>query len=392
MADSDSFSVRSFKGSSSANRQTVTGARGAMAISSVYRCVKFVADSVASLRLEVLRKYDDHFTPDETTPLSYLLAVEPSPEISAYDFWFQTVAQLLLQGNAYIYPVFYRGDLERLILCKPNAVTYNERSDLYTINDTVNNLFVTVTSAEIIHIRGINPGGGAGLSVLAYARQAFDTAATADAEALDRFSTGGRVRAFLTPTGSMPLYGDDSSEERARMEQQVSESLDGGNAITLLPRDYSITQIPISSADMQFLQMREFSVLEICRFFGVHPSYLYHGSAGNYKSADLATDAYLTNTLNPLLLKIENELQRKLIGVKKSCKMRFRFNRNDRYSCNPSARADYYNKMLGAGVLTPNDCRHMEGLPCVEGGDKTYISANLKPLIEDEEKDILPGE
>lgn len=50
---------------------------------------------------------------------------------------------------------------------------------------------------------------------------------------------------------------------------------------------------------MQFLESRKFTVRELCRFFGVHPSFVFDDTSNNYKSAEMANVAFLSNTLNP---------------------------------------------------------------------------------------------
>lgn len=141
-------------------------------------------------------------------------------------------------------------------------------------------------------------------------------------------------------------------------------------------------QMSLSSVDMQFLESRKFEVREICRFFRVHPSLVFDDTSNNYKSAEMANSAFLSDTLNPILRKIENEFLRKLVAPSLSMKRKFMFNREDLLICDLESKADYQTKTIAAGVMTVNEWRRKENKEPVAGGDKVYLSANLKSIDE----------
>ena len=131
---------------------------------------------------------------------------------------------------------------------------------------------------------------------------------------------------------------------------------------------------------MQFLESRKFTVREICRFFGVHPSYVFDDTSTNYKSAEMSNVAFLSSTLNPILKRIEAEFTRKLIPRSLCCKRKFLFDRKGIYSLDLTTLANYQAKTIQNGIYTVNDWRRIENQPEVEGGDTVYMSTNLAPL------------
>ena len=88
----------------------------------------------------------------------------------------------------------------------------------------------------------------------------------------------------------------------------------------------------------------------------------------------------MTDTLFPLINKIETELTVKLIPNKMLGDFRIKFDLDDYYIGDMSTKADYYTKMIAAGVLTPNEVRMREGHTPVEGGDSAFISCNVAPI------------
>jgi HK97 family phage portal protein len=131
---------------------------------------------------------------------------------------------------------------------------------------------------------------------------------------------------------------------------------------------------------MQFLESRKFTVREICRFFGVHPSFVFDDTSNNYKSAEMANVAFLNNTLNPILRKIEAELLRKLVAPTLATKRKFEFNRQSLYACDLESRGKYWKQVIETGLYTVNELRREENKPDVEGGDTVLVSANLKSI------------
>ena len=150
----------------------------------------------------------------------------------------------------------------------------------------------------------------------------------------------------------------------------------------MLEEGMKYQQIGIPPEEAQFLETRKFTVREICRFFGVHPSFVFDDTSNNYKSAEMANVAFLSNTLNPILRKIENELHRKLVAPTLCCKRRFEFDRRDLYACDLDSKVKYQTSTIAAGIYTVNEWRQAENKEPVKGGDLVLVSANLKSIKE----------
>lgn len=356
----------------------------ALSIATVYRCVNLLCDSVAVLPCQYMRLKDGIFVPDLNSRLHYLLTVQPDSAMSAYDFWRQVVQSLLLEGNAYIVPVYNTASLEieRLVLCGRGTVSHDTSNDLYTVNDVLNGVSGTFTEEEIVHIKGMSVDGKSGVSVLTYARLTSQIATTGDQETLNRFANGGNVRGIVSNDTSVRGFGEYQDEQLTKTAEDIDARFQKGERIVSLPGQVDFKQLSLSSTDMQFLESRKFTVREICRFFGVHPSFVFDDTSNNYKSAEMANVAFLNNTLNPILRKIECELLRKLVAPSLAGKRRFMFNRQSLYACDLESRAKYWQQVIAAGLYTVNELRREENKPEVEGGDKVLVSANLKPIDE----------
>lgn len=362
----------------------LTSAGTELQIATVYRCVNLLADSVANLPIQYMRLKGDIFAEDRASRLHYVLNVQPCSYMSAVDFWRQVVQYLLLNGNAYIVPVYdlVAMDISELKLVSPTSVSHDTYNNKYTITDVKAGVSLTLDESEIIHIKNYTKDGKNGLSTLSFARTTLDITSTGDKETLNRFANGGNVRGIVSNDTSVRGFGEYQDKELEKTATDLDGRFRNGERIVSLPGQVQFSPISLSSTDMQFLETRKFSVREICRFFGVHPSFVFDDTSNNYKSAEMANVAFLSNTLNPILRKIENELHRKLVAPTLCCKRKFQFDRRGLYACDLESRIKYQAQTIAAGIYTVNEWRREENKPPIEGGDTVLVSANLKGITE----------
>lgn len=369
----------------------------ALAVGAVYRCVKLLSESVANLQVQSLKRRGEIFVEETGGQLWYLLNIEPDIALSAFDMWRQATVNVLLDGNAYIIPVYNPAsmELDRLALCGRGSVSHDTISDTYYISDNVNGIFGTFREDEVIHWKGMtttDPKNG--VSVLEYARTTTRIATTGDRETLNRFANGGTVKGLVSNDRSVKGFGEyqDRQLEETAKDLNYRYNVNGEN-IVASPGQVAFTQISMSSVDMQFLESRKFTVRDICRFFGVHPSFVFDDTSNNYKSAEQANVAFLSHTLNPLLRGIEVELNRKLIPKGLSHKRRIQFDRRGIYACDLEGQMKYRGLLLQTGTSV-NELRLMDNRTPVDGGDRVFISQNLRGIDENPSANapVEPGE
>lgn len=380
---SDRGNMPSSAGVTTGGVKVILGGReGAMQVATAYRCVQVLSDSVAGLRLQYMRRKDGIYQEDEGSVFHYLLSVQPQPEMSVFDFWHSVVSRMLLEGNAYIFPRRVGGEITDLVLCGSGSVAHDVINNKYVISDTYNGVWGTFGEEDIIHLYLHSRDGRNGESVLSYARRTLGIAGAGDEETANRFVNGGNVMGLITNDHGLNPLGEYADEQLVDAASDVDSRFRNGEHIVSLPGQVDFKQISLSSTDMQFLESRKFTVREICRFFGVHPSFVFDDTSNNYKSAEMANVAFLSMTLDPILKRIEAEFNRKLVARKDCCKKVFRFDRKGIYSLDLETLVDYQTKTIAAGIYTVNDWRKIENQPRVEGGDEVMVSANLKSIKE----------
>ena len=380
---------------------SVTNPTLAQKISVVYSCVDILSTTVAKLPMEYKRRKfgSDIFVDYIESPLYHLLLRRPSKWHTAYAFWVKVVKQMLLKGNAYAYIKRAGGEISEIILLDPSAVSYDEYSRLYYVNDSLHNVAGIFPPEDILHFANIDESGNvAGKSTIAYAGEVLSIQATADKETKKRFGTGGKIKALFANDSSVKGFGSYTDEALAEGAADIENRLKSGDDIIPVPGDGKLLPLSMSSSDMEMLSNKKFGIREICRFFRVPPSKVYDDYSHAYNAGETAAVEFLVDSIDPILTQIEQELEYKLLSDNFFVTQHFKFlfDREKMFTVNSVTEADYIAKMIANGVYTVNDVRKKRNMLPVEGGDVALISCNVAPLtsskITGEEKSGQPQE
>ena len=359
----------------------------AMKIAAVFRAVNIISSGLATLKIEYKRKdrAKGYFKIDNGkagSKLNYLLSVRPNSRLNAYEFKKNLVSQILLQGNAYVLPVKnILGEVEALFLLTPGSVAHDIYSNTYQIADPVNMISTVVGADEILHFKNVSSDGGyTGLSTVSYAALTLGIAATSDNETLKRFATGGRFKAILKNNTSTKGWGEYQDEQLKAHGEDLQEAISRGDDILAVKGDVEVSPLSMSSADMQFLESRKFTIREIARFFNVPPSKLMDDTNSNYKTAELSNVDFYSEALKPLVEAIISEFSAKLLNEWNFQEYKFRFDLSSIYTLDLDSKAKWDKSRLENGVASVNDLRRESDIEPIEKGDDVYLSVNFAPL------------
>ena len=143
----------------------------------------------------------------------------------------------------------------------------------------------------------------------------------------------------------------------------------------------SYQPISVNPADSQLLESRQFNVVEIARFFNVPPTMLFDLSNSNYNTSEAMMLNFLQQTLQPILVKIEEEFNLKLFGDVDT-NIEVRFDTSQLLRTDKTALADYYQKLYNIGVMSINEIRKEIDMTQMSDGDTHFVAANLLSVKE----------
>lgn len=354
------------------------GTSKAMLLSTVYRCVEVISDSVAQLPLEPYKIDADGYRLKFTSHPSYrILNKEPNNRMTRFTFIKTLVVSTLLKGNGFAY-------IERDN--KGNAIALHYiPSELVTIIPpttigenvmyNVTGLSNSVESCNMIHILNFSYDGITGISTLSHAKNTLGLAMDSESHASGFFKGGANLAGILTVQST--LTSKQKQDLKTSWQTAFSPTTGQPNGVAVLEGNMEFKPITVNPSDAQLLETREFNVIDICRFFGVSPVKAFDLSKSSYNTVEATNLSFLTDTLSPLLEKIELEFERKIYKPSEKESIDVRFDTSRLLRADKQSLANYYSTLFNIGVVSLNEIRKELDLASVEGGDNHFVQVNL---------------
>lgn len=348
----------------------------ALQISSVYACVELLAQTLSTLPLFVYReRADGGREPDKTGRLWYLLHERPNAWMTPCEFISAMVVNRMLRGNAY---VLIERDSDGLpialipLSADQMEVSIIEGGEVYTYYQ--DGKISAIAPENIIHWKGLG-NGFMGLSKLEYMRASTNEAISAQSNANSLFGKGSKPSGVLQTDSKL-----NEDQVKALMRRFQTNMTSSGGGLIIVDRGLKYTQMSLSPADAQLLQTRQFTVEEICRWFGV-PGVLVGSNAQTTWGSGIQQiiEGFHKFTIGPLCKQLEQAFERSLLSVNDT-DLTIEFKLDGFLRTSPEARAQYYSTMSQNGVMSRNEIRKLENLPPVDGGDELTAQSNLVPL------------
>ena len=363
---------------------SVKSAEQAMKISTALRCTDILSGTIASLPLQIKRRQPaGNYLVDEDNELHYLLTKKASRRLNSYDMVCNAVIQIVNRGNAYILIKRILGDVSELVLCSNDSVTYDKYRDVYVISDYVNCVYGTYKPDDVIHLKNKSLDGGyTGVSNITYGSTILSVSASADNQSLRGFQNNAQLKGIVSgvkaDTRGFSALSDSQTED---VSKRINRQLEDGENVISVNGDMQFHQLSITPVDQQLILQKEFGVFEICRLYGVHPDKSFAGQSANYKASEMSQVTFLTDTLDPILCKMEAELNAKLIPRSISHLYKIEFDRKALYKTDIATKTLCMEKEIQCGVSTVNEWRvSQEDKSPVKGGDTVFVSCNLAPI------------
>lgn len=357
----------------------------AMALSAVWACTNLINGQISTLPLQVYRRSADGVaTVDRAHPLYDVIHDNPNLEQTTVDFLDFLSGSIELQGNGYARKEFGAGGrVIALRPIKPDGMAVRRLSTgALEYRWSENGKSQIGSEEEILHVRG--PGGDplGGMSTLSFARNSFSAAQAAERAAAGMFRNG------LRPSGVIKFKEWLTPEQRSIAHDSIQEkylgAMNAGRPF-IVEGGMEYQHLAISPEDAQMLETRQFSVAEICRFFGVPPVMIGHADngAGWPSSVEAQMQMFYQLTLRRRLVRIEKAMTKQLLSpADRSQGVKIEFNLEGLLRGDSAARAAFYGAGLKDGWLTINHVRGKENLPPVAGGDVPRMQMQNVPITE----------
>lgn len=356
----------------------------ALQIAAVFRCIRIIAETAASLPLCAYRQvgtYDRQ--PLEASHWLPQLLMEPNEEMSG-DEWAESMyGQMAGWGNAYSQIVANsEGRAVELWPYKVDRMVVNRREDL-TLQYKYPDVYGSpkeLGRGRVMHLRAFSLDGVMGLSPLGLARESLGLAVGAQNYAGSFFSSGGR------PSGVMTADKILTDKQREQIRKEYGGMADGGDGkrFWVLEAALKYQAISVSPEDMQMLQTRAFEVSEIARFFGVPLFLLMETEKSTSWGSGLEQSnlAFLIYTLRPYLHRMQNTFNRRIIPKGERGKIFVEVDVAPLLMADFATLATYLSTAVQNGYMTRNEARRWLKLPADPSPAASLLMAqvNMSPL------------
>lgn len=364
--------------------RTLLDSRNApMLLSTVYRCVDLISDSIAVLPLKTYEIDADGFKREaKSHPAYYVLDTEPNEDMTRFVFFKTLMTSVLLTGNGYAYIERDGLKVSQLVYLPSGAVDVvwvTDRQGILRKRYQVQGFTELVEPRDMIHVLNFSYDGIKGVSTLEHARQTLSIATSAEESAKGFYDSGGQLSGVLTVEGARL-----SKEQKDQIYQTWKERTDpitgNPNGIAVLEGNMKYQPISISPSDSQLLESRQFNVVDICRFFSVSPVKAFDLSKSSYSTVEATQLQYLTDTALAVITKIEQEINRKVFLPSERGRVVAEFDTSAILRTDKSAQATYWKELFNIGAATPNEVRRENNLGRMDNGDKAFVQVNVQTL------------
>ncbi|MDR5761948.1 phage portal protein [Caballeronia sp. LZ035] len=369
-------------GMSSSSGESVT-VDSALQLSAAWACVRLIAETIATLPLNLYLKAADGTRSIASSHQLYsILHSQPNAENTATEFWEVIVASMLLWGNGYARKLRSASVLIGLELMLPQRTQVKRLKDgslQYTYQD-IDGTTSTLSEDDVLHFRGFSLDGMLGLSAIAYACEVLGNATAANKTSSSVFRNGLRPSGVLST--DQVLAKDKREEIRTSLTTQFGGAMQSGKTM-VLEAGMKYQAITMNPGDVQLLETKAFNVEEICRWFRVPPFMVGHSEKSTSWGTGIEQQmiGFLTFSLRPWLTRIEQTVRKGCLTLAERDKYYAEFSVEGLLRADSAGRAAFYSQMTQNGLMSRDECRVKENLPPMGGNAAVLtVQSALLPI------------
>ena len=340
----------------------------------IYACVNLISSTIAKMSINLFEEDAEGSKSKVSNDITYLLKIRANENTSAIDFIQGLISSMLVYGNGYALIETRRGVPVALRLLDSSKTSLKKVGKKYYVQTTIDNEQRTLSYNEVIHIKDLSTDGIEGISRIDTLKNKLNNNTLADEKIGKMYEKEGQSNI----KGVLNLATELSNEAKKRLKTGFNNVLNSDESgIAVLDSGMTFTQMNRNTGimDTDFINSLKLNKEVIAMTFNVPMPLL--GSTDNTSYSNMSEmNRNFIQSLLPLIAKIEQEFNYKLLSKEQSQKMFFKFNFSTALRGSDSERADFYKKMVEIGAYSINDILDKEDMNLIEHGDGHYRSLN----------------
>jgi HK97 family phage portal protein len=388
-ADEKSYRIIDLRNSygdgwSEGNARTSAGVRvtaeTALECSTVLACVRLIAENVATVPLHVYRRLPEGGKERaRDLPLYRMLQQQPNPWQTSFEFREMLTAHCLLYGNAYaeVRPG-PSGAVNELWPLHPSRMKVEQLEDgsLRYCYREQNGRETIYRQDQIFHLRWLSNDGVMGILPITLSRDAIALAQALETHGGAYFGNACRLSGLMESDNPITV---ETAERLREQFERMHRGSDRAHRTAVLPQGVHWKDVQSTNEASQFLETRQYQVIEICRAYRVDPSYVQDKTKVGYASQEQAAIDLVQQTLLPWFRRWESAITRDL--VVRDDIFFAEFDTRGLLRGDLAAQANWLQTMLNTGIYSINECREVLNMnPIGPDGDQRYMQANLTTM------------
>ena len=346
------------------------------------RAIQIIAENLSMVPLRLYRRTDDGGrAPATANPLYGVLHESFTELLPAFEAREFLIASVLVHGNGYAR--IERNDRGQVTALHPYAapmVSVERRPSgriRYMAHPPEGGTDVLL-DGEMLHLRyRLAPDNLRGLSPIDLARATFSTAISQQRQAESQAANAFRPAGMLS--FPKPLSEDAMKKAQTTFKDKVIGATKS-NEIVVVDGGLEWKPFTLPAKDMEFLESRKLSNLDIARVFGVPPTSLGIMDNASYSNAEQESRALVVRCLAPMAKRVEAAMTQSLLTPEARRSLVIEHDLQGLLRGDMAGRYQAYATGRQWGFLSPNEIRRFENLPTIDNGDVYMQPVNMAPL------------
>jgi HK97 family phage portal protein len=369
----------------------VHGVEGAALSEATYfACLKVLGESIGKLPLKIQQHTNAQGIRVARDHLFYrMLNERPNRFMTASTFWGTMELCRNHYGNGYAWidtrditnPQLWLMNPAQVQVVYDNACKLADAPDVY-YRYTTKAGTVVLGSEEVIHVKSHNTVDGlVGVSVREQLASTIQGNIKAQHMVNKMYDSGMTAKSVLQYTGDL------SNENVATLVKGIEQYAKGDmkelgiENIVPIPLGFNLTPLNIKLADSQFIEIKQYSALQIASAFGVKPYQVGDYTKSSYASAEAQQLSFLVDTLLYIVKQYEEEIGYKLLSDEEERSgYHLKFNTGVLLRADQKTQIETLTSAVSNFLYTPNEAREKLDLPAKDGGDQLIGNGSTVPL------------
>lgn len=352
----------------------------ALSEATYFACCKVLSESVGKLPLKIQQYTPQHgIRIAREHPYYRMLNERPNKHMTASIFWSTMELCRNHFGNAYAWIDTRNPERPQLWPLDPGAVQvwYDDACELRDAPDVYYRVstkqgVVVFGSEEILHFKShLTLDGLVGISVREQLASTVDGNIKAQQFVNKLYDNGMTAKAVLQYTGNLKDANVEALTKGIEAYAKGEMKNRGIENIIPMPYGMSLTPLNLKLTDSQFMEIKQYSALQIASAFGVKPNQVGDYSKSSYATAEAQQLSFLVDTMLYIVKQYEEEIGYKLLSfVEEAAGYHAKFNTAVMLRADQKSQIETLSTAISNFLMTPNEARERIDLPAKEGGDQ----------------------